>query len=873
MTTMVAVASAWLLTYLVHSTLLLGGVAVLARWVVRREALRESLWKAALVGGVVTATLALAAPRPGLVRIAVSALDAPAERAATGSAIPAERSALAESPSRVDRRADDAGGVPSYDRVSGVGSGAIGEDGQAALVTAPATDGSGESGIASGFARSAMPAILFGFWAMIAAGLLVRLGYRHARLRWLLRDRRQVPGSDPAAVALTELRRTAGVWKPVRLTSTAAVATPLALGRAEVCVPERFLSELDLEEQRAALAHELAHLARRDPIWQLAGSLASAIFFFQPLNELARRRIRAAAEYLADGWAVRHTGSQVELARCLASVAGWVAPSQEPMLAGTVAMAEGGSPLMSRVKRLLEHEPEAPTRPALRVAVAAGLVAVAAGFAPAVSPTTAATSPTSDLGASAWDASGSDDPADGGAGWDADIDADTDSDTEADSEVDGERQIQLEADESPDPVQEQLVVHRLDRPGVEGDGFVARLNEAGRDARQSPYWVAYAVPAVPEAGKRLIVDSDSWSTRSLGGMPMAERLGVSAELDGRANHLLVLVSLVPDGAATRVDRISMRRADLGMSIAGDVYWLGVFDAEPSFRWLRDIHLAGWSGSIREAAVDAISAHPVDGAADYLLQVVERDRESNVRENALEGLLLQLDDTALGTLYFDHAMNDPQGGLRRESTELLAHLDERVAVPLLERLAMEAPDGDVRRQAAESLGDVGTARAADVLRRLVNEHPDEDVRREALESLGDQSSGVEAFQDGEVLMKLALTADDEDLRRDAVEQMEKLDPAVAVRLLDRVAFQSGDETTERQAAESLGKLRTDAAFDALVKILRENPGETAAFQAVESLAENFPARRVLPILQEALTNHPSSRVRREALDVMGDLTGG
>ena len=48
-------AAAWLLTYALHSTLLLGAAALLARRV-RGEAWRETLWKAALVGGIVTAT-------------------------------------------------------------------------------------------------------------------------------------------------------------------------------------------------------------------------------------------------------------------------------------------------------------------------------------------------------------------------------------------------------------------------------------------------------------------------------------------------------------------------------------------------------------------------------------------------------------------------------------------------------------------------------------------------------------------------------------------------------------------------------------------------------------------------------------------------
>ncbi|HLM66102.1 MAG TPA: hypothetical protein VK358_01180, partial [Longimicrobium sp.] len=49
--------AAWLLTYALHSTVLLCAAALLtARWV-RGEAWRETLWKAALLGGIVTASV------------------------------------------------------------------------------------------------------------------------------------------------------------------------------------------------------------------------------------------------------------------------------------------------------------------------------------------------------------------------------------------------------------------------------------------------------------------------------------------------------------------------------------------------------------------------------------------------------------------------------------------------------------------------------------------------------------------------------------------------------------------------------------------------------------------------------------------------
>ena len=90
-----------------------------------------------------------------------------------------------------------------------------------------------------------------------------------------------------------------------------------------IVLPERFFEELDPEQQRAALAHELAHVARRDPEWRIAVEILERVLFFQPLNRLARARLCDSAEFLCDEWAVQQTQSPLALARCL-SVSGIV---------------------------------------------------------------------------------------------------------------------------------------------------------------------------------------------------------------------------------------------------------------------------------------------------------------------------------------------------------------------------------------------------------------------------------------------------------------------------------------------------------------------------------------------------------------------
>jgi beta-lactamase regulating signal transducer with metallopeptidase domain len=105
--------------------------------------------------------------------------------------------------------------------------------------------------------------------------------------------------------ALADVAARLGGRRVPRLTVAESAASPVVLGTSEICVPRRFLSDLTPEEQSGVLAHEVAHLVRRDPWWLLLAVTLESLFFFQPLNRLARVRLQDEAELLSDALAVR----------------------------------------------------------------------------------------------------------------------------------------------------------------------------------------------------------------------------------------------------------------------------------------------------------------------------------------------------------------------------------------------------------------------------------------------------------------------------------------------------------------------------------------------------------------------------------------
>src|SRR5690242_19942714 len=228
-----------------------------------------------------------------------------------------------------------------------------------------------------------VPIIVVLVWGAFALGSSLHYMARRLILVGRLADRRPV-SDGPLAATLAELRRSTGYRRRVHLTMARTISSPVALGLSEICVPELALSELGTEQQRSMLAHELAHLARRDSLWLAGASVIERVFFFQPLNRLARRELETTAEYLSDEWAMRKTGSAVSLAKCLATVAEWIQAS--PLGVPVAGLAERRSLLVSRIARLLDGK--LPASAASRrgwAAVATLAVAATVAAAPHVS--------------------------------------------------------------------------------------------------------------------------------------------------------------------------------------------------------------------------------------------------------------------------------------------------------------------------------------------------------------------------------------------------------------------------------------------------------------------------------------------------------
>ncbi|HKP75395.1 MAG TPA: M56 family metallopeptidase, partial [Longimicrobiaceae bacterium] len=142
--------------------------------------------------------------------------------------------------------------------------------------------------------------VLGGLWLAGALASLGTLLLALARVRLLAASAREMD-DEAWRRACARIAGELGVAQPVRVLASSRVVTPMAGGilRPTVFVPETAAGWSE-ELRDVVLAHEIAHLASRDPLRHLVARLAFTLYWFHPLAWLAARRAIAACEQACD---------------------------------------------------------------------------------------------------------------------------------------------------------------------------------------------------------------------------------------------------------------------------------------------------------------------------------------------------------------------------------------------------------------------------------------------------------------------------------------------------------------------------------------------------------------------------------------------
>ena len=172
----------------------------------------------------------------------------------------------------------------------------------------------------------------------------------------LVRRLRRAAAPLAATDRLEVLHRLAGrlgLTTSVQLFESWSIEVPAVIGwlRPAIVVPVSALAGLSPSHFEAILAHELAHVRRRDYLVNIVQRVVETLLFYHPAVWWVSGWIRREREHCCDDLAASVCGDRVGYARALRAL------EELRVHAPALAMGAGGGELLVRIKRLVDRTP------------------------------------------------------------------------------------------------------------------------------------------------------------------------------------------------------------------------------------------------------------------------------------------------------------------------------------------------------------------------------------------------------------------------------------------------------------------------------------------------------------------------------------
>ena len=163
--------------------------------------------------------------------------------------------------------------------------------------------------------------------------------------------------TNPAVLEMIDtLTVQVGIRQPVEVKTSRAIRIPCMFGMRKpvILLPLNLSDSLDPLELRAVLAHELAHVYRKDYLLHCCQSVIQAIYWFHPLIHFAAWQAARVCEQVCDDWVLRVTGEHMTYAKGLTRFA--EATTQMPPMQPTLPLFRRKSDLFKRIESILSHD-------------------------------------------------------------------------------------------------------------------------------------------------------------------------------------------------------------------------------------------------------------------------------------------------------------------------------------------------------------------------------------------------------------------------------------------------------------------------------------------------------------------------------------
>lgn len=151
-------------------------------------------------------------------------------------------------------------------------------------------------------AIAGLPPVPIYVWIGIAALLVLLRMFRSVTLRRIVNRARPAPRRMRELVS--DMAGVMGLASPPETLTTESRISPMVWCgvRPKLVIPEDLWASLDDDSRRAVIAHELAHLKRRDHLLHWVAALVGAAYWWHPAAWWATRKMNEEAEASCDAW-------------------------------------------------------------------------------------------------------------------------------------------------------------------------------------------------------------------------------------------------------------------------------------------------------------------------------------------------------------------------------------------------------------------------------------------------------------------------------------------------------------------------------------------------------------------------------------------
>jgi beta-lactamase regulating signal transducer with metallopeptidase domain len=167
------------------------------------------------------------------------------------------------------------------------------------------------------------------------------------------------------------------ITRPVRLLESALIKVPVAVGwlKPVILVPVGMLAQLPADQVESIILHELAHISRRDYLFNLAQNIVDTLFFFNPALLWVSSLIRTERENCCDDVAIRESRSRRRLVEALVSFHEY----QQSTRGWSLGFAGEKNGLVKRVERIVRKRNHS-LNPGERLLLMVGVLVLCGAF-------------------------------------------------------------------------------------------------------------------------------------------------------------------------------------------------------------------------------------------------------------------------------------------------------------------------------------------------------------------------------------------------------------------------------------------------------------------------------------------------------------